>query len=485
VHEYYTPWQVCADITAAVERLLPGVHPIRALEPSAGVGRFIHTTAPERWRWTAIELSPLSALILSQSVPRGTTVVTSSFEAWVNTNAAQRFDAIVSNPPYGPRGESITADKDKRFRTRAAYEYFLLRAMTLLRPGGIAAFLIPGGFLTGPSKRPLRERIAESAAMLGAFRLPSGIFPGARLTLDVVFLARREAEDYEPDDIFLDGRYFEAYPTHVLGELKASGRWGESEVIGDYTGLPAFEPRFTVAPPTPPALRVTRRPAEAPATPAPASAEPAAPIRHRGFRSLWTLNQLVADATARDPFRSDSFTAVPAAGWQAAVEDVVQSPRPKRDRLEWLRDGHRHPRRRHPQGSKPSRPHRASHAPRCTRRRRPRGRCHQGTTQPAPAHHARPARPARPPARHASHRRSHRDPSLGHLHRRARRHRRLAPRAGRAAHPPRRRRHRQHPAHPPHRPRPRDRASRPRRHGPPAPDHRHPTRAASLRGLPA
>ena len=266
VHEYYTPWQVCADITAAVERLLPGVHPIRALEPSAGVGRFIHTTAPERWRWTAIELSPLSALILSQSVPRGTTVVTGSFEAWVNTNAAQRFDAVVSNPPYGPRGESITADKDKRFRTRAAYEYFLLRAMTLLRPGGIAAFVIPGGFLTGPSKRPLRDRIAESAALLGAFRLPSGIFPGARLTLDVVFLARREAEDYEPDDIFLDGRYFEAYPTHVLGELKASGRWGESEVIGEYTGLPAFEPRFTIAPPTPPTLRVTRR-TETPATP--------------------------------------------------------------------------------------------------------------------------------------------------------------------------------------------------------------------------
>ena len=335
VHEYYTPWQVCADITAAVERLLPGVAPIRALEPSAGVGRFIHTTAPERWRWTAIELSPLSALILSQSVPRGTTVVTSSFEAWVNSNAAQRFDAIVSNPPYGPRGESITADKDKRFRTRAAYEYFLLRAMTLLRPGGIAAFLIPGGFLTGPSKRPLRERIAESAAMLGAFRLPSGIFPGVRLTLDVVFLARREAEDYEPDDIFLDGRYFEAYPTHVLGELKASGRWGESEVIGDYTGLPAFEPRFTVAPPTPPALRVTRRPtaAEPPAAPT----TTADPIRHRGFRSLWTLDLLVTDATGRDPFRSESFTAVPAAGWQAAVEDVVQSLRPKRDRLAWLR----------------------------------------------------------------------------------------------------------------------------------------------------
>ncbi|MCB9789354.1 MAG: N-6 DNA methylase [Deltaproteobacteria bacterium] len=274
VHEYYTPWQICSDITATVERLLPGVDPIRALEPSAGVGRFVHTTAPERWRWTAIELSPLSALILSQSVPAGTIVATSSFEAWVNANSAQRFDAIVSNPPYGPRGESITADKDKRFRTRAAYDYFLLRAMSLLSPGGIAAFLIPGGFLTGGSKRQLRARVAADAALLGAFRLPSGIFPGARLTLDVVFLARRDAAD-EPDDIFLSGGYFDAFPAHVLGEVKASGRWGEAEVIGDYTGLPTFTPRFTIAPPARRSVRVTRRPAEAP-TPAP-QATPARP----------------------------------------------------------------------------------------------------------------------------------------------------------------------------------------------------------------
>ncbi|MCB9591112.1 MAG: N-6 DNA methylase, partial [Sandaracinaceae bacterium] len=336
VHEYYTPWAVCADITATVERLLDGIRPIRALEPSAGVGRFIHTTTPERWQWTAIELSPLSALILSQSVPPSTTIATGSFEAWVNVNTAQRFDAIVSNPPYGPRGESITEDKDRRFRVSAAYEYFLLRAMTLLRAGGIAAFLIPGGFLTGTSKRDLRQRIAESADLIGAFRLPSGIFPGARLTLDTVFLARR-AEEADPDPVFLDGRYFEAFPAHVLGEVKASGRWGESEVIGDYPGLPPFAPRFAIEAPAR-TVRITRRPDDEASAPVEAPAEaPAGPIRQRGFRSLYILDQLVTRATAADPYRADAFTGIPAAAWAAAVEDVVQSPRSKGDRLQWLR----------------------------------------------------------------------------------------------------------------------------------------------------
>ena len=254
VHEYYTPWQVCADMTAAVDRLLGGEGVICALEPSAGVGRFVHTTAPARWQWTAVELSPLSALILSQTVPDGSEAFTGSFESWVDANGGARFDAVVSNPPYGPRGEQITEDKDRRFRVKAAYEYFVRRSLTVLRPGGVAAFLIPGGFLTGRSKRKLRERVNGQADLLAAFRLPSGIFPGARLMLDVVFLGARTGD--AEDAVFVEGRYFEEWPSHVLGEVKASGRWGGEEVLGEYEGLPAFEPRFGLRAST---VRVRRR----------------------------------------------------------------------------------------------------------------------------------------------------------------------------------------------------------------------------------
>ncbi len=326
VHEYYTPWKVCADITAAVRRLVkPGA--IQALEPSAGVGRFVHVAGFPDWQWTAVELAPLSALILRQTATPSTAVHVGSFESWVQANPDARFDVIVSNPPYGPRGEQITEDKDRRFRVKAAYQYFILRGMALLRPGGVGAFLVPGGFLTGSSNGKLRRRVDERADLLAAFRLPSGLFPGARLTLDVVFLRARSGAKASPDDLFVSGRYFDDHPSHVLGEVKPSGRWGGEEVIGEYAGLPDFTPRVVDE-------------AEPPAdTPMPSVDAYADAIATPSFRTLRALMRDVDEAHNRGKrFQGGAVPLTDADGWRAAVEDIVRSPRTKKVRRELLRE---------------------------------------------------------------------------------------------------------------------------------------------------
>jgi hypothetical protein len=56
---------------------------------------------------------------------------------------------------------------------------------------------------------------------MAAFRLPSGLFPGANLVTDLLLFRSRGGELPEVDtqDLpLLEGRYFELFPSHLLGK---------------------------------------------------------------------------------------------------------------------------------------------------------------------------------------------------------------------------------------------------------------------------
>ncbi|MBL9009520.1 MAG: hypothetical protein JNJ46_35020 [Myxococcales bacterium] len=247
IHEYYTPERIANAIATA---LLPfredlagnGGGNILALEPSAGIGRMVHAFGPSDWpllRWTAIELSPVSAKLLAAIRP-DLRVHNAPFEQWVADHAELQgsFDLVVSNPPYGARGKFAALDRSKGYNETKAYAYQIRRSLDFLRPGGIGVFLIPSGFVSGRSGAlvGLRERVLQRAHLMAAYRLPSQnergepLFPGALLVTDLVFLRSRggtvkrlPAED-EP---IVQGRYFELHPTHILG--KELGREGDDD----------------------------------------------------------------------------------------------------------------------------------------------------------------------------------------------------------------------------------------------------------------
>ncbi|MFR1637957.1 MAG: hypothetical protein ACLSVD_01580 [Eggerthellaceae bacterium] len=80
------------------------------------------------------------------------------------------------------------------------HDWFFARALDLVRPGGIVAFVTSKGTLD--KKNPAaRRRIAERAELVGAVRLPNTAFsPHAEVTADVVILQKRErAEVCEPE----------------------------------------------------------------------------------------------------------------------------------------------------------------------------------------------------------------------------------------------------------------------------------------------
>ena len=279
IHEYYTPTTVAEAIAETLCPLLPelagndGV--VRALEPSAGIGRLIRAFSPRRCleleaggqikkiAWTGVEFSKVSSTLLRALRP-DVDVYQGPFERWV-VGEGPRYQGtiglIVSNPPYGERGAMAREDPDDFYKEKRAFAYFMRRALDLLVPGGVGVFLIPAGFLSGNLNRGLREKLLRRHHLLGAFRLPSHdrkgreTVPGASVVMDVVFWRSRGGElaEVDPaDEFILDGEYFQHHTDHLLGQEDGAfagddeagmARSWRYKVTGDFTGLPALTPR--------------------------------------------------------------------------------------------------------------------------------------------------------------------------------------------------------------------------------------------------
>ncbi len=276
IHEYYTPQSVADAISDVVCPLLPGLAGrdgvVRAFEPSVGIGRLLNALGPPRClvdtppyvstKWTAVELSGVSAKMFAAIRP-DVDLYVGSLESWMQQRGQQAqgtFSLVVSNPPYGDRGEYARQDTLKEYDENAAYAYFLRRGLDLLVPGGLGVYIIPSGFMTGTGKpaRKLREKVLLRHHIEVAFRLPAygtdkkPLFPGAGNVLDVIFFRSRGGElaTVDPADMYiLDGLYYAETPTHVLGTERepekgaSKGKWDRYLVIGDFRGFPAFRPR--------------------------------------------------------------------------------------------------------------------------------------------------------------------------------------------------------------------------------------------------
>ena len=266
IHEFYTPSKVAKEVARLVAPLVPSLPhdgpTVHALEPSAGIGRFLRAFEPVPGiTWHAVEWSELSARMLHVLRP-DVDLMLAPFERWVREKGAAasgRLGLVVSNPPYGIRGASIAEDPDRVYREKMAYHYFLRRGLDLLAPDGLGVFLVPGGFLTSRTAQfvALREKVLKRHHLAAAYRLPSinekrreAIFPGAMLVTDLLFFRARggELDAFDSADAgIVAGGYFKEYPRHILGrevgedhgedDQTSKPRWGY-QVQGEFTRLP-------------------------------------------------------------------------------------------------------------------------------------------------------------------------------------------------------------------------------------------------------
>ena len=271
IHEYYTPTIVARSIAESLRpRLLNLTREegtVTALEPSAGIGRFVEALSGDGFdavRWYACEYSRISGQLLAALRP-DVDVYIGPLERWLQDHAELQgeIDLVVSNPPYGERGAALYKDPDKFYQEPRAYAYQLRRTLDWLRPGGIGVYLVPAGFMTGLSAAfiELRRKVLRRHHLMAAFRLPSetedgkSLFPGALLVTDVLYFRARGgelADVIEEDKYILEGRYFKEHPAHILGteagreededDHTSKPRWGY-QVRGNFERIPAFEER--------------------------------------------------------------------------------------------------------------------------------------------------------------------------------------------------------------------------------------------------
>ena len=207
----------------------------KILEPSMGVGNFFGML-PESMKdsqLTGVELDSISGRIARKLYPNADIKIT----GYENTKFADNsFDVAVGNVPFGDYSlHDKRYDKDHLL----IHDYFFVKTLDKVRPGGIVAFVTSKGTLdkANPAARRL---MAERADLLGAIRLPNTAFKanaGASVTTDILFLQKRDTppeqlpawtETGKNADGMELNNYFLQHPEMILGTMqKVTTQYGK------------------------------------------------------------------------------------------------------------------------------------------------------------------------------------------------------------------------------------------------------------------
>ena len=238
LNAHYTSPTVIRAIYDAVEQM--GFQTGNILEPSCGVGNFFGML-PESMqgsRLYGVELDSITGRIARQLYPEANITV-AGFET---TSQPDFYDLAVGNVPFGNYKVNDKAYNQLGF---SIHNYFFVKALDQVRPGGIVAF-VTSRFTMDSKDSSARKYLAQRADLLGAVRLPNNAFKanaGTEVVSDILFLQKLERPiDREPEWVqvgrtpegFTVNQYFVEHPDMVLGELSAeSTQYGREDVTVD------------------------------------------------------------------------------------------------------------------------------------------------------------------------------------------------------------------------------------------------------------
>lgn len=218
--EYFTPHAV-AKIMAACLVTEP-VKNVTCYDPSAGSGTLLmnlaHAIGEDKCTIYSQDISQKSSnllrlnLILNDlvhSIPnivKGNTIL-EPYHRDPGTRKLQKFDFIVSNPPFKLDFSDYVADLDtkenhERFfagvpnvpkakkEGMAIYPLFIQHIMYSLSAKGKAAVVVPTGFITAQSgiERKIREKLVEEKMLRGVVSMPSNIFATTGTNVSILFI---------------------------------------------------------------------------------------------------------------------------------------------------------------------------------------------------------------------------------------------------------------------------------------------------------
>lgn len=239
LNAHYTTPVVIRAIYAALTSM--GFKSGNILEPSCGVGNFFGCL-PEsmsKSKLYGVELDSITGRI-AQQLYQCAQITVAGYEKSNFPN--DFFDLAIGNVPFGQYAVNDPVYNKLGF---SIHNYFFVKSLDKLRPGGILAF-VTSRYTMDSKDTSVRKYLAERADLLGAIRLPNNAFKanaGTEVVSDILFLQKRESPNpalpdwvsvRENPDGYPVNSYFMDNPHMILGTPGVeSTRYGH-----DYTVYP-------------------------------------------------------------------------------------------------------------------------------------------------------------------------------------------------------------------------------------------------------
>ena len=223
--EYFTPHAVSKIMARC---LVQGeVDNATCYDPSAGSGTLLmnlaHQIGEDKCTLYSQDISQKSSgllrlnLILNDlvhsihNIIKGNTIL-DPYHKQAN-GKLEKFDYIVSNPPFKLDFSDFSADLDtkenhgrffagipnipkKKKESMAIYLMFLQHIIYSLNPNGKAAVVVPTGFITAKSiGSKIRKKLIDEKMLAGVVSMPSNIFANTGTNVSILFIDKENMED--------------------------------------------------------------------------------------------------------------------------------------------------------------------------------------------------------------------------------------------------------------------------------------------------
>ena len=224
--EYFTPHAVAKIMAACL--VTDDVKNVTCYDPSAGSGTLLmnlaHAIGEDKCTIYSQDISQKSSSLLRlnlilnnlvhsiQNIIQGNTIQHPYHKQ--ENGQLEKFDYIVSNPPFKLDFSDYSADLDtkannerffagipnvpkKKKESMAIYLMFLQHIMHSLTAKGKAAIVVPTGFITAQSgiDKKIRQKMVESKMLTGVVSMPSNIFATTGANVSILFLDVNNKED--------------------------------------------------------------------------------------------------------------------------------------------------------------------------------------------------------------------------------------------------------------------------------------------------
>ena len=230
---FYTPSAVTEALTDVLKE--HQIIPEKVLEPSAGIGTFVDSVLDNNPKADimAFEKDLLTGKILRHLHPEQKVRI-EGFEK-IEKPFNDYFDLAISNIPFGDVAvfdPSYTAMKGMRaLVTRRIHNYFFVKALDMVRDGGLVAFITSQGVLNAKNNSAARFMMLYHADLVSAIRLPNNLFTenaNTEVGSDLIILQKNsQKESLRGDDNLLDtvyndenriptNNYFQEHPERII-----------------------------------------------------------------------------------------------------------------------------------------------------------------------------------------------------------------------------------------------------------------------------